>query len=477
MDVVVIGAGAAGLVSALRAAELGAHTTLVTRGAFGGMAATDGPVPVRVLAHAARLMREARQLEQYGIRVGEPTLDFGSLLARVSHVVEEVQSHALLRTNLERAGVTIKEHAGTAAFVDAHTIEPERGERLSADAIIICTGGKSRRLPIPGFEHTATHSDAWALTAVPPSMIVIGAGATGAQLASVFSALGSQVQLFERGRRILPTEDEDVSRAVADAFSSAGIAVHEGFDSLDRVEHDNGTYRLVYSKDGQPEQAEASLIVVATGWAADTEGLHLPVAGVDTNARGYIAVDEYLRTSAAHVFAAGDVTGRLMLVPQALHDGYVAATNAVRGPTLALSPQVSPIGSFTDPEYAQVGLTEAQASATSDVLTVKAPYSAMPRPIIDGRTIGFAKLIVDRHAHTILGCHIVGERAVEIAQVASVAMAAAMKVEDFARIPLSFPTYTNVLGRAALMAARRLDTAGMWEAPDFALVEAASFDH
>src|SRR5262245_58499151 len=112
MDVVVIGAGPAGLVSALRAAELGAHTTLVTRGAFGGMAATDGPVPVRVLAHAARLMREARQLDQYGIRVGEPTLDFGALLARVSHVVEEVQSNALLRTNLERAGVTIQEHAG-----------------------------------------------------------------------------------------------------------------------------------------------------------------------------------------------------------------------------------------------------------------------------------------------------------------------------------------------------------------------------
>src|SRR5262245_58149818 len=107
----------------------------------------------------------------------------------------------------------------------------------------------------------------------------------------------------------------------------------------------------------------------------------------------------------AYVFAAGDVTGRLMLVPHALHDGYVAATNAVRGPTLALAARTSPIGSFTDPEYAQVGLTEAQARATSDVLTVTAPYSALPRPIIDGRTVGFAKLIVDRRAHTILGCH------------------------------------------------------------------------
>ncbi len=138
--------------------------------------------------------------------------------------------------------------------------------------------------------------------------------------------------------------------------------------------------------------------------------------------------------------------------------------------------QTSPIGSFTDPEYAQVGLTEAQARTTSDVLTVKALYSAMPRPIIDGRTVGFAKLIVDRRAHTILGCHIVGERAVEIAQVASVAMAAAMKVEDFARIPLSFPTYTNVLGRAVLMAARRLDADGSWDAPGLDLLETLSLE-
>jgi pyruvate/2-oxoglutarate dehydrogenase complex dihydrolipoamide dehydrogenase (E3) component len=186
---------------------------------------------------------------------------------------------------------------------------------------------------------------------------------------------------------------------------------------------------------------------------------------VTTNTRGYIAVDEYLRTSAPHIFAAGDVTGRLMLVPPALHDGYLAATNAVRGPTLTLPTQTNPIGSFTDPEYAQVGLTESQARASLDVLTVKAAYSDTPRPIIDGRTVGFVKLIVDRQTHRLLGCHIVGERAVEIAQVAAVAMAADMKVEDFTRIHGSFPTYTNVLGRAALMAARRLDAAGIWDAP------------
>jgi pyruvate/2-oxoglutarate dehydrogenase complex dihydrolipoamide dehydrogenase (E3) component len=405
-------------------------------------------------------------ISQYGISIGTPTLDYDALLRRVKEVVQHVQEHALARSNLERAGVMIEEQVGTAHFLDAHTVASERGSRLEADSVVLCTGGKGRHLPIPGFELTATHSDAWALKTIPDSMLIIGAGATGAQLASVFNALGAKVQLLERGPRILPTEDEDVSRVVGEAFRAAGIAVREGFDRIDRIEKQDGICRLVFSKDGQTEVAEAELVVAAMGWEADTLGLNLSAAGVTTNPRGYIAVDEYLRTSVPHIFAAGHVTGRLMLVPTALHDGYLAATNAVRGPTMTLPSQKNPIGSFTDPEYAQIGLTEAQARAHSDVLTVKASYGATPRPIIDGRVVGFVKLIVNRQTHTIVGCHIVGERAVEIAQVAAVAMAADMKVEDFSRIHVSFPTYTNVLGRAALMAARRLDAAGIWDAPE-----------
>ena len=168
-----------------------------------------------------------------------------------------------------------------------------------------------------------------------------------------------------------------------------------------------------------------------------------------TTDRGYVRVDEHLRTTAPHVFAAGDITGRLMLVPHAVQDGYLAATNAVQDRGATLSPPASPIGSFTDPEYAQVGPTEAQARRDHDVVVATAPFALAARPIIDGRPDGFCKLIVDRGTHQILGCHVVGERAVEIAQVGAVAIAAAMPVEQFVRIPLSFPTYTNVLGRAA----------------------------
>jgi dihydrolipoamide dehydrogenase len=444
--------------AAMRAADLGAATTLITRDKFGGMAANDGPIPVRTLAHAARLVRESKHLHHYGVAVSNPHIDYPHLLARVREVVERVHSDTLIRSDLERLGVTILEQAGNVHFVDSHTIEGARGLRLKGEKIILCAGGCSRKLPVPGGELTATHSDAWSLTSVPPSMLVIGAGATGAQVASIFNAFGSQVHLYEAGPRILPTEDEDVSSAMADAFRDSGIAVHENFGSIEGFQKTSSGIRMLYSKDRKKFSSEAALAVVAIGWAADTAGLNLRAAQVNLNSRGYVKVNPQLQTSAQHIYAAGDITGRLMLVPQAMRDGYVAATNAVHGDTVAADSLINPIGSFTDPEYAQVGLTETQARATHDVLVAQALFQNTIRPIVDGRTTGFCKLIVDRKSHTILGCHIVGERAVEIVQMAAIAIAGKLRVDELARIPLSFPTYTDILFRAVSLAATELDS-------------------
>jgi pyruvate/2-oxoglutarate dehydrogenase complex dihydrolipoamide dehydrogenase (E3) component len=466
LDVVVVGAGPAGVVAALRAADLGAKTALVTRDEFGGMAANDGPVPVRTLAHAARLMRESRQLGQYGIAVSEPALDYRQLLTRVREVTNDVRAHSAFRGQIDSAGVAVHECAGIGRFVDPHTIETESGLRLHAEKVIVCTGGVPRRLSVPGVEYTATHSDAWSLTAVPPSMLVIGAGATGAQVASVFNAFGSRVQLFQAGPRILPTEDEDVSAAVAVAFRAAGMMVREDFGTIESFEKTADGVRMKFSKDGVRDSTEASVVVVAVGWVANTAELNLEAAGVETDHRGYVRVDAHLSTSAAHIFAAGDVTGHLLLVPQALQEGFVAGTNAVLGATTMLPPGPIPIGSFTEPEYAQVGLTEAAARQTHDVVTGIIRFDSTTRTIIDGRTNGFCKLIVDRATYNILGCHVVGERAVDIVQVATIAMAGGMRVDDLARVPLSFPTYAGILGRLAASVARRLNLTARGQASE-----------
>jgi pyruvate/2-oxoglutarate dehydrogenase complex dihydrolipoamide dehydrogenase (E3) component len=434
----------------------------VTRDEFGGMAANDGPVPVRTLAQAARLMCEARQFSLYGIEASSVSLDYGRLLDRVHEVTKEVRTRSLMRDDLERAGVVIYERAGPARFADDHTIESEGAPRLQADKLIICTGGAARRLAVPGFELTATHSDAWELTSVPPSLLVLGGGATGVQVASIFNAFGSRVQLVEVAPRILMTEDEELSRAVNAALRASGIQVDENAGTIERFEPCPTGVRTVRSASSGERSVDSAVAVVAVGWEAATTELNLDRAGVEPNRRGYIEVDGQLRTSTPHIFAAGDVTGRAMVVHEAVREGLVAATNAVLDAGIQLPEQVSPLGSFTDPEYASVGLSEAAAREAHQITIATQPFGSLPRPIIDGRETGFCKLVVDRELHTVLGCHIVGERAVELAQLAATAMAGKMPVEELALVPFSFPTYANALGRAAIRAAIELDHDGRW---------------
>jgi pyruvate/2-oxoglutarate dehydrogenase complex dihydrolipoamide dehydrogenase (E3) component len=301
------------------------------------------------------------------------------------------------------------------------------------------------------------------LTSVPASILVVGAGATGVQVASIFNAFGSKIQLFEAGPRILKTEDEDVAAAVRTAFRESGMVVTENFGAIESFEKTPAGVRMNFSKNGKRESAEAALAVVAVGWSADTAGLNLAAAGVEADSRGFVKVDEYMRTSASDIFGAGDVTGRMMLVPPAIQQGFVAATNAVCGPTMPLQERVNTTASFTYPEYAQTGLTEEKARETHDIVTNVIRFDSTTRTIIDGRKFGFCKLITDCKTHRILGCHVVGERAVEIAQVAAIAIDAGMRVEELASVALAFPTYTGILETVAASAARRLNPQGSWQ--------------
>src|SRR5215207_245919 len=458
-EVVVIGGGPAGVTAALRARELGATVALVERGNMGGTCTNDGCVPTRVLAKAARLVRDAEQFANYGLIGSPPEVDFARLLNRTQRIVYEVQEKKQLRNQLETAGASVLDRSGDARFVDEHTLMLGDGSRVSGEKFVVCAGGHARRMDFPGAEHALTHSDVWTMQSLPSSVVVVGAAATGCQLASVFAAFGSRVHLLEVAPRILGGEDGVVSEGVAEVFTRRGIETLTGIGGVDRIDREDRLLRLSYMENGETRVLDTEAVVLAVGWPGNVEALNLAAAGVDTQ-RGYVAVDDCLRTSAPHVFAAGDLTGRMMLVQSANYEGSLAAENAVLGEDHGYRHAIVPHGGFTDPEYGSVGLTERQARdeyGDEDCAVAVVPYTDLDRGVIDGRPEGSCKLVVSRSSRRVLGAHIVGEQAVEVVQLAAAAMRAGMPVEQLADLELAYPTFTSIVGLAARRIVRDLD--------------------
>lgn len=463
-EIVVIGGGPAGVTAALRAREMGATVALVERDRLGGTCTNDGCVPTRALAKAARLVRDAEQFADYGLRGPAPEVDFPAVLLAAQRVVEEVHDKKRLRDRLEEAGVEVHDGAGDVRFADPHTVRLENGglgeaeAEIRGDRFIICAGGHARRLGFPGSEHALTHSDVWDVESLPESVAIIGAAATGCQLASVFAAFGSRVRLLDLAPRILPGEDEDVSRVVGESFERRGIQIETGIggvNGIERVSEVSGGLLLRYDTQNGEREVGVDAVMLSVGWPGNVDALGLEAAGVATD-KGHIVVDDTLQTSVPHIFAAGDITGRVMLVQSATYEGSLAAEQAVLGAEGAQSHEIVPHGGFTDPEYASVGLTEKAARAGHDCVVSSVPYADLDRGVIDGHQEGFCKLIVDRDSRRILGAHIVGEQAVEVVQLVATAMRGGMPVEEIADIELAYPTFTAIVGLAARRAAREL---------------------
>ncbi len=447
-SLIVIGGGPAGVTAALRARELGAEVTLVERRRMGGTCTNDGCVPTRVLAKAARLLRDAQQLEDYGLEGPAPTLNFERLMARTQQVVYTIHEKKQLIGHLQEAGARVLSGVGEARFVDPHAIELEDGRRLQADRFILCAGGRARRLDFPGAELALTHSDLWSLKKLPASVVMVGAAATGCQLASVLAGFGSRVSLLEVGPRILGAEDEAVSQAVAAEFAGRGIELVLGIQGVQSIKKLPDGLQLNFNQAGAVRSLKTEAVVLSTGWLGNLTNLNLPAAGVETNGR-YVVVDDTLRTTAAHIFAAGDITGRMMLVQSAGYEALLAVENAVLGGQRAERHLVVPHGGFTDPEYASVGLTEAQAKLSGDCVTAVVAYKELDRAVIDGHTAGLCKLIVSPQTHRLLGAHVVGEQALEIIHLVAAGMLTDMWVEQLAELEIAYPTFTAAVGIAA----------------------------
>jgi pyruvate/2-oxoglutarate dehydrogenase complex dihydrolipoamide dehydrogenase (E3) component len=454
ISLLVTGGGPAGLTAALQARELGAHVTLLEAGQVGGTSLNRGPAPVRTLARAARLARDWSSWSSFGLRGPAPVPDLPAVLANSERVARYAHDKKDLAGHLRRHGIDLVEDLGPVSFTGPHSVAADDGRTWSADRIIIAVGGHAARPPIPGAGLGLTYEDVPSLASLPGRVIVVGGADTGCQIASIFADFGAAVTVFEGGPVLVPAADPAVSAEMNRAFTARGMTVATD-TMVESLDQDGEGISIAYRGSGGANRMVADAVFFAVGWPANLSRLNLDAAGVQARP-GAITVDDYLRTNVGHVFAAGDVNGHSMLVQTARMEGRIAANNAILGPTRQITYDVVPSGSFTDPEYGRVGLTETEAARHHDIVTGVARYDDLLRPVADGRPEGFCKLIADRRGHTILGAHVVGEYSAETVQTVAAAMAAGMTVEQVAELQLAYPTFTEGVSMAAQKICRAL---------------------
>jgi pyruvate/2-oxoglutarate dehydrogenase complex dihydrolipoamide dehydrogenase (E3) component len=458
MKVLVVGGGSAGMAAALQARELGAEVALLEADEVGGTTLNRGPAPVRTLARAARLARDWSSWDGFGLRGPAPVPDLPAILAKSAEVARYARDAKQLPAYLRRYGVTLAEHTGPVAFTGPRTLVDSDGREWTGDQVVVAVGGHAAPLPVPGAELALTYNDIPALSSLPADVAVVGGADTGCQIASILSDFGVKVTIFEAGESLIASADPAVSAGLTRAFQARGIIVRAS-TRVGELERRGTRVAVRYARAGGEDQGEGQAVFgavfAAIGWPANIAGLALDKAGVEATGSA-IPVDACLRTNVPHIFAAGDVNGYAKLVQFARGEGRIAAINAVTGAKRSLSYRVVPSGSFTDPEYGQVGLTEPAAVSGHDIVTATAEYHQLLRPVADGRPDGFCKLIADRRDHTILGGHVLGEYSAEIIQVIATVMTANLTVDQVASIPFAFPTVTEAVGMAAQMISREL---------------------
>ena len=446
-SVLVVGGGPAGVTAAIQARQNDATVTLLEADQVGGTNLNRGPAPVRTMARSARLARDWTSWSAFGLEGPRPVPNLQAILANSDRVARHVAEKKHLAEQLRRHGINLVEHLGPVRFTDPHTLTAGDGRSWRADRIILAVGGHAARLSIPGYELALTYGDIRTLKALPAGTAIVGAADTGCQIASILADLGSRVSLFEAGPMIVPQADFSISTELDRAFQRKGIHTHTN-TVVTALRPVDGRIMVEHATPDSRTETAVDAVFFAVGWPPNIEQLGLDAAGISAGRHG-ISVDAYLRTQVDHIFAAGDVNGRSMLVQVARLEGRIAAQNALMGPTRQVSYDIVPSASFTDPEYGGVGLTETEAARQHEISVGIARYDDLLRPVADGHQEGFCKLIVDRHQKTIVGGHVLGEYSAEIIQVIVACMTAGMTIDRVAELPFAFPTFTEGISMAA----------------------------
>ncbi|MFK8048674.1 MAG: FAD-dependent oxidoreductase [Halioglobus sp.] len=413
-NMVVIGAGSAGLVTALIAATVKAKVTLIERHKMGGDCLNTGCVPSKALIRSARIADYARRAPEFGLGEMTVDVDFPAVMSRVESVIKTIEPH----DSVERfTDLGVDCVSGDARIVSPWEVEVN-GEILRTENIVIASGARARELNIPGLDQLdyLTSDSLWDIREAPGTLLVVGAGPIGCELAQAFARLGTKVKLVTHSDRILPREDEDVVTAVAEAFQRNGIEVYTGYDAQQFSTSDNGQSAIFKTPEGDRELS-FDRVLLAVGRTANTEGLGLEELGIELTRHKTIAVDDYLRTKIPTILAAGDIVGPYQFTHMASHQAWFAAVNALFGrfKRFKVDYSIVPWATFTDPEVARVGLNE------MDALEQNIPHEVtrygiddLDRAIADGEAHGFIKVLTVPGKDKILGATIVGYHAAEL---------------------------------------------------------------
>ncbi|MCS6990337.1 MAG: dihydrolipoyl dehydrogenase [Chitinophagales bacterium] len=454
-DVVVIGSGPGGYVAAIRCAQLGFRTAVVERyGVLGGTCTNVGCIPSKALLDSSLHYYEARKgAEHHGFHIGQVELNFPAMMNRKAAVVKE----NLRGLNFLMKKNNIDIYHGHASFRSPHSLvvqAPEKNLELTATRIIIATGSKPASLPgiVPDKKRIITSTEALSLSEVPASLVVIGGGIVGCEMASVYARLGSQVTMVEYADTLVPGMDTDAAAELKKALTELGISIHVKHRAIGASVDGEKVRVTVQQPDGSSKLFEADYCLVAVGRRPFTEGLHLEKAAVKTNEKGFIVVNENLQTTASHIYAIGDVIGGAMLAHKAEEEGIFVA-EVLAGQKPHLNYRLIPGVVYTHPEVAWVGFTEQQLQQQGKAYRKGLfPYRANGRARAAGNTAGFVKVLADEKTDEVLGVHIVNARAADLIAEAVVAMEFRASAEDVARCCHAHPTYSEALKEACLIA-------------------------
>jgi len=443
-DTIVVGSGPGGYVAAIRSAQLGMRTAVVERDKVGGRCLNYACIPAKAVLRSADLLSEINEAKDFGLQVGSVQVDYAAVQARREKVVNTLTSgvSGLFKKN----GIDlIQGDATLTADGDVRVGE----EAYGAGNVILATGSVPRA--IPGVQlggRILGTEQAWALPELPGRLAVVGAGASGSEIASGFARLGSQVTLIEALDRVLPAEDADISRLVERGLKRQGMTIHTSTPIADVQAGENGVSFAL----GE-ERHEVDYLVIAAGRGADVDGLGLAEAGVELDERGLIRVDGAMRTSRGGVYAIGDLVPGPALAHKASDEGIIAAEDMAGRPTHPIAYVDVPRATFCTPNVGSFGLTEEQAREQGyDVVVGKVPYGAVGGGTVYGDRTGLVKLVGESRYGELLGGHIVGSRATELIQELVNVRALEGGFPEVGRIVHGHPTLSEAVmeaGRAA----------------------------